>query len=425
MSLETVFTMESSSIKFGPGATREIGDDARIRGCTRVMLLTDPRLVNGPIVDTARMALEDAGITFDVFDNVVVEPTDASFRAAIACASDGDYDGFIAVGGGSVIDTAKAANLYSTYPDDFLAYVTRPIGAGKAVPGPLKPLIAIPTTAGTGSETTGNAVLDFPEIGTKTAIAHRHLRPALGVIDPDNVRDLPPMVTACSGLDVLCHALESFTAIPFDQRPKPDAPHLRTPYQGSNPVADIWAREAIRIGAAHLVDAVNERDNHHARGQMLLASTLAGIGFGNAGVHLPHALSYPISRLSKGYFPPDYPDDHSLVPHGVSVVLTAPAIFRWTADAAPDAHREAAILLGASPEEVDHTNAGSAIAERFTELMRAIGMPNGLNGVGITEDDLDALVEGTLPQQRLLVISPKEPTGADIRQFFADSMTLW
>ena len=425
MAMETVFAMESSAIKFGPGATAEIGDDAVMRGCKRVMLLTDPNLVDSAIVSTARVALDDAGIEYDIFSDVFVEPTDASFRAAIDFAVAGGYDGYVAVGGGSVIDTAKAANLYATHPADFLAYVTRPIGEGKPVPGPVKPLIAVPTTAGTGSETTGNAVLDFPEIGTKTAIAHRYLRPTLGVIDPQNVRDLPPMVSACSGLDVLCHALESFTAVPFDKRPKPEKPHLRTPYQGANPVADIWSKEAIRIGAQHLERAVNDRDAVEDRGRMLFASTLAGIGFGNAGVHLPHALSYPISRLSRGYNPPDYPDDHSLVPHGMSVVLTAPAIFRWTADAAPEAHREAAILMGASPGEVAHDNAGDAIADRFVELMKAIGMPNGLKGVGITEDDLDALVEGTLPQQRLLVISPKEPTEADIRKLFEDSMTLW
>ncbi|HEV2128093.1 MAG TPA: hydroxyacid-oxoacid transhydrogenase [Thermomicrobiales bacterium] len=425
MALETVFAMESSAIKFGSGATREIGDDAQVRGCRRVMLLTDPKLAESPILDSARIALADAGVDCDIFSDVFVEPTDDSFRAAIDFALAGTYDGFVAVGGGSVIDTAKAANLYSTHPADFLAYVTKPIGEGRVVPGPLKPFIAVPTTAGTGSETTGNAVLDFPQIGTKTAIAHRHLRPSLGVIDPDNVRDLPPMVAACSGLDVLCHALESFTAVPFDERPKPEKPQLRTPYQGSNPVSDIWSKEAIRIGAERLKAAVNDPSDHEARGQMLFAATLAGIGFGNAGVHLPHALSYPISRLSRGYFPPDYPHDHSLVPHGMSVVLTAPAIFLWTADAAPQAHREAAILMGASPDEVDERNAGDAIAERFVALMKAIGMPNGLKGVGITEDDLDVLVAGTLPQGRLLVISPKEPTEADIRQLFMDSMTLW
>ena len=425
MALETVFAMDSSAIKFGPGATREIGDDARVRGCGRVMLLTDPRLVDGLIVETAKSALDEAGVAYDVFDRVFVEPTDASFREAIEFATAGEYDGFVAVGGGSVMDTAKAANLYSTHPADFLAHVTKPIGEGRPVPGPLKPLIAVPTTSGTGSETTGNAVLDFPEFGTKTAIAHRYLRPVLGVIDPDNVRDLPPMVTACSGLDVLCHALESYTAIPFDRRPAPAKPHLRTPYQGSNPVANIWSAEAIRLGAAHLADAVNDPEGYDARGEMLLASTLAGIGFGNAGVHLPHALSYPISRHSKNYHPADYPTDHGLVPHGMSVALTAPAIFRWTADAAPEAHREAAILLGAPEGEVDESNAGEAIAERFIDIMKAIGMPNGLNGVGITEDDLDALVAGTLPQQRLLVISPKEPSDADIRQLFADSMALW
>src|SRR6185503_16558094 len=143
------------------------------------------------------------------YDQVRVEPTDQSFKAAIAFATTGNFEGYVAVGGGSVMDTAKAANLYATYPADFLDYVNPPVGKGKPVPGRLKPLIAVPTTAGTGSETTGVAIFDFLEIHAKTGIAHRALRPILGVIDPDNTRTLPPMVAACSGLDVLSHALES------------------------------------------------------------------------------------------------------------------------------------------------------------------------------------------------------------------------
>ena len=425
MTRETIFTADASSIVFGQGATREVGARIRALGCRNVLVVTDPRVGELPPVATAVASLEEAGVAFDIFADVRVEPTDTAWQAAIEAASTGGYDGFVSVGGGSVIDTAKVANLYSTWPDEFLAYVYPPLGMGKPVPGPLKPHIAIPTTAGTGSETTGNAVFDLSSAHVKTAIAHRSLRPTMGIIDPDNTRTMPPMVAACSGLDVLCHALESYTAIPFSQREAASDPLKRTVYQGANPLSDVWAARAIELGATYLARAFNDPSDDEAREGMFLASTTAGVGFGNAGVHLPHAMSYPVSALARNYVAPGYPDDHTLVPHGMSVILTAPAIFRWTAEANPARHLEAARLLGADVRGAAPEDAGNLLADTLVDLMQQVAMPNGLNAVGITSDDLDDLVKGTLPQSRITQISPRPATEADYREMFANSMTIW
>jgi hydroxyacid-oxoacid transhydrogenase len=425
MEAERIFTMDTSSIKFGPGATREAGEDAARLGCRRVMLVTDERLRNGSQVATALESLRRAGLETEVFAEVRVEPTDASFGAAVEFATAGRFDGFVAVGGGSVIDTAKAANLYSTYPAALLTYVNPPVGEGQPVPGPLKPLIAVPTTAGTGSETTGVAIFDYAALKAKTGIAHRALRPAIGIVDPENTRTLPPMVAACSGLDVLSHALESYTALPYHQRPAPAEVKLRPAYQGANPISDIWAARSIEMCARYLVRAVRDPSDDEARGQMILAAAFAGIGFGNAGVHLPHGMSYPVSGLARGFVPPGYPDDHAIVPHGMSVILTAPAVFRWTAEADPGRHLEAARLLGANVAGAGPSDAGEELAAALVEVMRQTGMPNGLGAVGITKDDLDVLVEGTLPQHRVTKLSPRPADREDLRALFTASMSIW
>jgi hydroxyacid-oxoacid transhydrogenase len=425
MDSERVFTMDTSSIKFGPGATGEVGDDAIRLGCRRVMLVTDPRLRDGSQVASARESLSRNEVDVEIFSEVRVEPTDASFKLAIDAATAGGFDGFVAVGGGSAIDTAKAANLYSTHPADFLTYVNPPVGEGRPVPGPLKPLIAVPTTAGTGSETTGVAIFDLPALRAKTGIAHRALRPSVGIVDPDNARSLPPMVAACSGLDVLSHALESYTALPYSLRPAPPEPKLRPAYQGANPISDVWAAQAIRMCARYLVRAVQNPEDDEARGQMMLAAAFAGIGFGNAGVHLPHGMSYPISGLARDFVPAGYPNDHPIVPHGMSVILTAPAVFRWTASADPARHLEAARLLGVSLEGAGPDDSGEILAAALIEIMKQTGMPNGLNAVGITERDLDVLVEGTLPQHRVTKLSPRPVDPETLRAVFTASMRIW
>lgn len=425
MANETIFTMDTSSIKYGPGATREVGEEMRRLGARRVLVVTDPQVARLPPVAVTLAALRAAGIAAELFDRVRVEPTDASFAEAIAVAVAGNFEGYVAVGGGSSIDTAKAANLYATYPAPLLTYVNPPIGRGLPVPGPLKPLIAIPTTAGTGSETTGVAIFDFLEMQAKTGIAHRALRPAMGIVDPENTRTLPPMVAACSGLDVLSHAIESLTALPFSARPAPDGPGARPSYQGSNPISDLWSAQAIRMVAANLVRACGPDADDETRGQMLLASAFAGIGFGNAGVHLPHGMSYPVAGMVRDFVPAGYDTDHPLVPHGMSVILNAPAVFRWTASANPARHLYAASLLGVDVSRADPADAGTILADALIGIMRQLDMPNGLRAVGYGPDDVDALVAGTLPQHRVTKLSPRPAGPEDLRDLFLDAMTYW
>lgn len=422
MSLETAFTMDTSSIKFGPGVTREVGADMAALGVKRVMVVTDPNLTNSEPVAVTLQALRAEGIDAVLFDRTRVEPTDASFKEAIQFAVDGNFDGYVAVGGGSTMDTAKAANLYATYPADLLTYVNPPIGKGQPVPGRLKPLIAIPTTAGTGSETTGVAIFDFEEMHAKTGIAHRALRPVMGIVDPNNTRTLPKMVAACSGLDVLSHALESLTALPYNARPAPESPKMRPAYQGANPISAIWAAKAAEMLAQNMVRAIDDPEDDEARGQMMLAAAFAGIGFGNAGVHLPHGMSYPVSGMVRDFIPEGYAVDHPIVPHGMSVILHAPAVFRWTASTNPELHLYAARLLGVDTRGAAPDDAGNILADAIVDIMRKTGMPNGLSAIGFSPADVDQLVEGTLPQHRVTKLSPRPASPADLKQLFLDSM---
>jgi hydroxyacid-oxoacid transhydrogenase len=425
MPFETAFTMDTSSIKYGPGVTREVGHDMKELGARHVMVVTDPNLRKSQSVSVTLEALRNESIDAVLFDRVSVEPTDVSFMEAIRFAKDGKFDGYVAVGGGSSMDTAKAANLYATYPADLLTYVNVPIGQGRPVPGRLKPLIAIPTTAGTGSETTGVAIFDFLGMHAKTGIAHRALRPVMGIVDPDNTRTLPRMVAACTGLDVLSHALESLTALPFHRRPAPESPKMRPAYQGANPISSIWASRAIEMIARNLVRAIENPSDEEARGQMLLAASFAGIGFGNAGVHLPHGMSYPVSGMVRDYVPEGYPPGHPIVPHGMAVALHAPAVFRFTAPANPELHLYAAGLMGADTSGVPPEKAGEVLAGTVANMMRRVGMPNGLAAIGFGPGDVDKLVAGTLPQHRVTKLSPR-PVDADVlKQLFLDSMTCW
>lgn len=423
---ESAFTMDTSSIKYGQGVTREIGYDMSRFAAKRVMVVTDPNLTKSQMVDTVCKALKAQGIDAVLYDQVRIEPTDESFKHASAFALDGKFDGYVAVGGGSVIDTAKAANLYATYPtEDFLDYINPPIGKGKPVPGALKPLIAVPTTAGTGSETTGVAIFDFLEMHAKTGIAHRALRPVMGIIDPDNTATLPPVAAACSGLDVLSHAIESLTAIPFNSRPAPESPVYRPAYQGANPISDIWSSKSIEIISQYQLRAINDPDDIEARGQMLLAASFAGIGFGNAGVHLPHGMSYPVSGMVRDYYPDGYNRDWPIIPHGMSVILNAPAVFRWTAQADPKRHLWAAELLGADIRGAADEDAGEILAQAIIKIMKATGMPNGLSAVGFTENDVEKLAEGTIPQHRVTKLSPRQADKNDLMNLFRDAMRYW
>ena len=423
--------MEGARLKFGLGATAELGFEAGRLGLRRVMLLTDANLARLAPVEQALHSLRSAGIEVVLYDRVRIEPSARSFLAAAEFAAQGQFDGYVAVGGGSVIDTAKAANLYATYPADLFEYVNAPIGRATPVPGPLAPLIAVPTTSGTGSETTGIAIFDLTEQGAKTGIAHRALRPTLGIIDPAHTASLPPLVVAATGLDVLSHAIESYTAVAYTQREAAAAPGLRPAYQGANPISDVWATKSLQMVASYLERAAADAGDVEARTQMLLAATFAGYGFGNAGCHLPHGMSYPVSSMVSAGQTDDehrgegYPSDHPLLPHGISVILNSPAVFAFTASANPQRHLEAAAFLGADTGGVEPADAGEVLVVRIIELMRAVGAPNGLRAVGFAESHLDALVAGTLPQHRVTKLSPRQAGESELRELFRSALSYW
>jgi alcohol dehydrogenase class IV len=422
---DSAFTVDASRITFGRGCLEELGDRAAALGMTRVALFSDAVVARLPVFDTARRSLRAAGIDVIAFTDVHVEPTDESFRKASAFASEVKPDGYVSVGGGSVIDTAKAANLYASYPADFLAYVNAPVGAGTPVPGPLAPHIACPTTSGTGSEVTGIAIFDLLSMEAKTGIASPALRPTEALVDPDCTDTLPAQVVACTGLDVLSHALESFTARPFVRRSAPSRGSLRPMSQGANPWSDLGSREAMRLLGQYLERAVSDDSDREAREQTMWAATLAGIAFGNAGVHVPHAMAYAVAGQVRGFHPEGYPGAEPMVPHGMSVILNAPSVFRHTAPTSPQRHIEAAGDLGADVADVSPEDAGTVLADSLVRLMRAVGMPNGLSAVGYAEADCATLVDGAWPQQRLLQNAPVECDKPLLAELFEGAVRYW
>ncbi len=419
---ETIYTLEATPMKFGAGASAEAGWELKRMGATRVMLVTDPGVRDAGISDRVRESIEREGIEVVVFDRARVEPTAESFQEAADFAVDGGFDGFVGVGGGSSMDTAKVADLVATHPAEILDYVNPPVGAGKKPPGPLRPLLMVPTTPGTGSEATTVAILDIPDQKVKTGISHRYLRPHQAVVDPELTRSVSPQVIASAGLDVVCHAAESFISRPYDSRDAPDSPDDRPPYQGANPISDVWSARALEFGGKFLRRAVADADDVEARGAMMLGASLAGIGFGSAGVHIPHACAYPIASLKHEYVPPGYPQDHPFVPHGFSVIVSSPAAFRYTFEADPEKHRRAAELLLGEP--VPEANADT-LPDALIDLMRDVGAPSGVAELGYEEEDVEQLVEGALKQQRLLVIAPREAGPNELGAIIRDSMENW
>ena len=419
---ESAFAVDISSIVFGPGVLKEAGEHARTLGMKRAALFTDKRVGALQHVADALASLRSAGIDVAVYDEVKVEPTDGSFRAATRFAAEGRFDGYVSVGGGSVIDTCKAANLYATHPAEFLDYVNAPIGAGRPVPGALKPHIACPTTCGTGSECTGIAVFDLVAKQVKTGIASKRLRPSLALVDPTTTYSLPKNVVAASGFDVLSHALESYTARPYTMRAKAAA---RPMSQGANPWSDVGCEAAMRKLGTYLVRAVNDASDREARDNLMFAATLAGIAFGNSGVHVPHGMSYSVAGLVREFRPDGYPKDEAIVPHGMSVIVNAPSVFRFTAEACPERHLQGAEWLGADTRGAAEKDAGEVLAGHLIKLMRSTGIPNGISGVGYGERDIDSLSEGAFAQQRLLTNAPCDVGRQHLQQLFRGAMRYW
>jgi hydroxyacid-oxoacid transhydrogenase len=419
------FTVGMPTFTFGPGVLAEAGDNAAELGLKRVALFTDRTLASGEHVAKVKASLAAAHVDCVVYDEVVIEPTDKSLQEAARFARESNVDGYVSVGGGSVMDTCKAANLYASQPAEFMTYVNAPIGAGQRVPGPVKPHIACPTTSGTGSETTGISIFTLTSMNAKTGIISRRLIPTIALVDPDVTRSLPANVVASTGFDCMSHALESITARLYPRRLNPAQGIRRPVSQGANPFSDALATQALSSVGQYLVRAVKDASDTEARTEMMYAAMLAGIAFNAAGCHLPHGLSYAVSGLIKDWHVDGYPEGRTLIPHGMSVVLNNPSVWRETAFAHPERHLRCARALGGATNGATHADAGEVLAGRIIELMRAAGMPNGLTALGFGEAHIDALATGAEPQYRVIKNAPIDVDRDAIKRLFRAALRYW
>jgi len=417
---ETIFGLESTQLKFGRNCLNELGWELSKYNFKKILLVVDPVLKDFGVTQKILDQIKSSGEEVITFDHITVEPTLKSFELASLFALENSFDLIIAAGGGSTIDTAKVINLIKVCGGKIMDYVNAPIGKGMKPTSQLLPLIAIPTTSGSGSEATTVAVLDIPELNLKTGISHRFLRPTLALVDPELSKTTPSGVTASAGLDVICHAIESFISKPYTKREKPNSPDERPPYQGSNPVSDIWSMKAIEFGGEYLSRAVATREDVEARGYMMLSATLAGIGFGSAGVHIPHACAYPIAGLKHSYQANGY--KNIFIPHGISVIVTAPAVFRFTYDSDPSKHLKAAELLKGTPLD----NPGpESLSYELIKIMKEVGIPSGIKELGYTKEDIPEIITRAMKQQRLLSIAPKNVNENDLHNILTQSMENW
>ncbi len=419
------FTVEMPRTTFGRGTLKEVGARARGRGITRAALFTDRNLLDSAPVSAVQGSLSEAGVDAEIFSEVRIEPTDRSVLDAVEFLRQGSFDGMVSVGGGSVIDTAKAAMVYALYPASFDTYFAPPVGLGQPVPAPLLPHLACPTTCGTGSEATALSVIRFESLDTKFVLVGRGLLPDDAILDPACIDTLPSAVVRSSGFDLMSHAIECYTSRAYTRWPNVEDPAKRPPIQGANPWSDLHAREALRLVGEHLEPAVADATQRDARDALFWAATLAGMAFGNTGTHLPHALSYGVSQQAKGYEATGYPGNPSFVPHGISVIVNSPSVFRFTAEAAPERHLEAAHFLGGDVSGAGPDDAGEVVAGRIITLMRSTGVPNGLSGVGLGADDAGSLADSARRQKRAIGNAPRETSTDDVRRIYESAVSYW
>ncbi len=419
------FTVAMPRLTFGRGCLDELGERVAWRGLGRVALFTDPMLVDGPLVARAASSLRRAGVDADVFHEIRVEPDDASVARGALFLSEGRFDGIVSVGGGSVIDTAKAASVVAAHGGDIVDYFAAPAGGGRSIPGPVLPHLACPTTAGTGSECTSISVIRIAALDCKFVVASPYLLPLDAIVDPSCLDSLPGNVVASTGFDLCSHALECWTAKSYARHAPVAAPAGRQYIQGGNPFSDLMAREAMECVDRYLVRGVNDATDVEARDALMWAASLAGIAFGNSGTHLPHAMSYGVTHLMANVTTEGYAVAAPFVPHGISVIVNAPAIFRYTAAGAPDRHLEAAAFLGADATGATPADAGEVLATRLVRLMRDTGMPNGLRGIGFDETSVVPLAASSARQARAIANAPRESNLVDMENMYRDALSYW
>ncbi len=419
------FTVAMPRYTFGRGCLAEAGIRAASLNMRRAALFTDPYLASSEYVATVCESIRAQGLQYDIFSDIRIEPDEDTVTRACRFLSQGKFDGVVSVGGGSVIDTAKAAMVCALYPAPFSDYFAPPVGIGKPVPGALLPHLACPTTCGAGSECTSVAVIRINSLNTKFVMGSPRLLPAEALVDPAVCDTLPENAVASTGFDLLCHALECYTARAYTQWQRIDDPRARTMLQGANPWSDMSARSALRIVGQYLQRGVADNSDHEARDALMWGASLAGMAFGNSGTHLAHAMSYGITHLMDNITTRGYSVPSPFIPHGISVAVSAPAIFRFLADSEPQRHLDAARWLCASHTDAGAAEVGEMLAQRLIELMKKTGMPNGLGGVGFRAEDVGRLADSSIRQQRAILNAPRVADLSDMKRIYSAALSYW
>jgi alcohol dehydrogenase class IV len=379
----------AGALFFGRHAVRHHLRDACERlGVRRAFVVTDTILVKAGLLAQTTEALP-AGVTVEAFDRVTPEPGVELVRECIAAARAFNPDAIIGLGGGSNMDTAKLVAMILAHGGDPLDYT-----GDCRVPGPVKPLICVPTTAGTGSEVSAAAVFTDTANHIKVSCLSPFLRPAFAIVDPLFTVTCPPKVTADSGIDALTHAIEAFCAVDNDAFPLPSGE--KSVYQGKNPMADAMAREAITLVGQYLRRAVKDGNDLEARDGMALAATLGGLAFSNAGVALVHAMEYPVGGAVH-------------VSHGAGNGLLLPFVMRFNKEKRIKEFAQIALLLGVEwDNNVDSALATLAVAE-VEDLRKDIGIPTRLRDIGVKEEMLPGFAAKAFAIKRLMRVNPRMP----------------
>ncbi len=394
MPRETWMFHSAGTLLFGRNAARQLGDVARRLGGKRALVVTDPVLVKAGLVERVRGPLEEASVTVEVFPGGEPEPSLRAAEACTAAARQFKPDVVVGLGGGSNLDLAKITAVLLAHgggPRDY-------VGDDK-IPGPVWPVICVPTTAGTGSEVSGASVLTDTDNHIKVGVLSNYLRPRAAVVDPLLTVSCPPKVTADSGIDALTHAIEAYTAV--DNAVFPLPPGERTIYQGRHPMGDLLAERAIGLIGANLRRAVANGQDLEARDGMALGATLAGLAFSNVGVALVHALEYPVGGATH-------------CSHGAGNGLLLPFVMRFNL---PERRREFATiarLLGEDTTGLSEQQAAERAVTAVERLRKEIGIPLRLRDLGVTEAQLRPFAEKAFGIKRILRVNPRTMTADDL-----------
>jgi alcohol dehydrogenase class IV len=385
----------AGTLVFGRDAVRHHVRDACDRlGAKRAFVVTDAILVKAGLLAQTTDPLTAGGITFEAFDRITPEPGVELVRECVAAARVFNPDVIIGLGGGSNMDAAKLVAMVLAHGGDPLEYT-----GDSRVPGPVKPLVCIPTTAGTGSEVSAAAVFTDTANRIKVSCLSPFLRPAFALVDPLFTVSCPRRVTADSGIDALTHAIEAYTAVDNDAFPLPSGE--KSVYQGKNPMADSMALTCISLVGRYLRRAVHDGTDLEARENMALAATLGGLAFSNAGVALVHAMEYPVGGAVH-------------VSHGAGNGLLLPFVMRFNLPKRAKEFAQLATRLGANPSiPLDATAAAEAAIVEVERLRTDIGIPTRLRDIGVTEDMLPGFAAKAFAIKRLMRVNPRMPQNED------------